>query len=183
MFQGFLLPRGVQDGIDFRSIFGSILGAILDRFWEGLRRPSWPQESHKTAQNAAKTPQDAPRWLQDAPRQPQGVPRWPQDAPKTPKRIQDAPRRGQDGRRQRQDGPPWPQDGSRWLKMVQDGQRWPPHGLKMAARLQMDMDVCRFAARRPPTDASRCGSLCRPPPARRCIEMWVAVPPAAARDA
>ena len=133
--------------------------------WVGFRRP--------------RRPQDAPRWPQDAPRQPQGVPRWPQDAPKTPKRIQDAPRRGQDGRRQRQDGPPWPQDGSRWLKMVQDGQRWPPHGLKMAARLQMDMDVCRFAARRPPTDASRCGSLCRPPPARRCIEMWVAVPPAA----
>ena len=111
---------------------------------------------------------------QDAPRQPQGVPRWPQDAPRTPKRAQEAPRRGQDGRRQRQDGPRWLQDGSRWFKMPQDGphmaSRWPPvHRwiwmcvvLPPAACRQMLRDMDRFAARRPPADALRRGSLCRP---------------------
>ena len=45
-----------------------------------------------------------------------------------------------------------------------------------AARPQMHRDVDRFAARRPSADASRCGSLCRPPPARRCIEIRQDVP-------
>ena len=169
--------------------FGSFLGG----FWEAKAAP----RRHKTAQDAAKTPQDGPK---TCPTRPQDAPRRPQDALRRHKACQDGPKmrprrpRGskmpqgaakmdEDSAKMAHHGLKMAQDGSRWFKMAKDGphmaSRWPPvyrwiwmcAVLPPAARRQMLRDVCSFAARRPPADASRCGSLCRPPPARRCIEI------------
>ena len=126
------------------------------------------------AKAATRRPKTATRRAKMAPRCAQGRPRG-------PKMPQGAAKMDEDSAKMAHHGLKMAQDGSRWFKMAKDGphmaSRWPPvyrwiwmcAVLPPAARRQMLRDVDRFAARRPPADASRCGSLCRPPPAHRCI--------------
>ena len=139
------------------------------------------QGGHKTPQDGHKTPQDSHKACQDGPEM---RPRRPRGS----KMPQGAAKMDQDSAKVARDGFKMAQDGSKCPKMAQDGPGmasiWPPvHRwiwmcvvLPPAARRQMLRDVDRFAARRPSADASRCGSLCRPPPARRCIEIRQDVP-------
>ena len=173
----------------FWIVFGRCLG--------GQGGPKTPQDGPRRGQDAPRWPQDVPN---TATRRPQDAPRRPQDALRRHKACQDGPKmrprrpRGskmpqgaakmdEDSAKMAHHGLKMAQDGSRWFKMAKDGphmaSRWPPvyrwiwmcAVLPPAARRQMLRDVGSFAARRPPADASRCGSLCRPPPARRCIEI------------
>ena len=134
------------------------------------------KDGHKTPQDGHKTPQDSHKACQDGPKM---RPRRPRGS----KMPQGAAKMDEDSAKMAHHGLKMAQDGSRWFKMAKDGphmaSRWPPvyrwiwmcAVLPPAARRQMLRDVGSFAARRPPADASRCGSLCRPPPARRCIEI------------
>ena len=118
----------------------------------------------------------ATRRPKTATRRPKTATRRANMAPKTVKMDEDNAKMAHDGFKMAQDGSKCRKMAQRWHHMAS---RWPPvHRwiwmcvvLPPAARRQMLRDVGSFAARRPPVDASRCGSLCRPPPARRCIEI------------
>ena len=77
------------------------------------------------------------------------------------------------------------QDG---FKMVSDGAKMAQDGVKMAHdgfKMTQDCSKCRKMVQawpqdgRPSTDGYGCVSFCRPPPADRCFEMRIALPPAA----
>ena len=119
-----------------------------------------PFGSFWEAKTATGRPKMATRRPKTATRRAKMAPRCAQDAPEGPRCPKGRPR-------WTKTAPRWPAMASRWLKMVQNAARWP----KMAPTWPQDG--------RPSTDGYGCVPFCRPPPADRCFEMWVALPPAA----